>query len=137
MVTLRNLSAYNGVPPVEGETRKISGGPLYELAKIQALTEQPDTVKFWTEKCRKNAADLTLDPTDVGEMIRELTNNDYRDSEWCDNGKNSWAACDAYRLVRNEFLANTGKKFRIEYFLKFAKSKTGNLVLMVSCHTSN
>lgn len=108
---------------------------MYELARIQALTEQPGTVKLWTEKCRKNAASLTLDPSDVGEMIRELTKNDYRDSEWCDNGKNSWAACDAYRLVRSEFLANTGKRFRMEYFLKFAESKTGKLVLMVSCHT--
>lgn len=137
MVISRNLSAYNGVPPAEGEDRKIPGGPLYELAKIQALTEQPDTINLWTAKCRRDAANLTLDTSDIGELIRELTNDDYRDSEWCDNGKNSWTACDAYRLVRSEFLENAGKWFRMVYFLKFAESKTGKLVLMVSIHTSN
>lgn len=125
-----------GVPSTEGEDRKISGGPLYELAKIQALTELPDTINLWTAKCRRDAANLTLDTSDIGELIRELKKEDYRDSEWCDNGKNSWAACDAYRLVRSEFIEAAGKSFRMEYFLKFAESKTGKLVLMVSCHTS-
>ncbi len=136
MVISRNLSAYDGVPPAEGENRKIAGGPLYELAKIQALTEQPDTVKLWTEKCRRDVANLLLDPSGVGELIRELTENNYRNSEWCDNGKNAWAACDDYKLVRSEFLERAGKWFRMEYFLKFAESKTGKLVLVVSCHTS-
>lgn len=137
MVISRNLSAYNGVPPADGEDRKISGGPLYELARIQALTEQPDTMKLWTGKCRRDAANLTLDASDLGGMIRELTGNDYRDSEWCDNGKGFWAACDAYTLKRSEFVERAGKWFSIVYFLKFAESKTGKLVLMVSCHTSN
>lgn len=137
MVIYKNLSAFNGVPPAVNEERKITGGPLYELAKIQALTEQPETVNLWTAKCRRDAANLTLDTSDLGEMIRELTNNDYRDSEWCDNGKDSWAACDAYTLKRSEFVERAGKWFSIVYFLKFAESKTGKLVLMVSCHTSN
>ena len=137
MVISQNLSAFNGVPPASGEERKITGGPVYELARIQELTKQPDTVKLWTEKCRRDAANLTLDTGDLGEMIRVLTNNDYRDSEWCDNGKGFWAACDAYKLVRNEFIEAAGKSFRMEYFLKFAESRTGKLVLMVSCHTSN
>lgn len=137
MVISRNLSAYDGVPPTKGENRKIAGGPLYALAKIQALTEQPDAVNFWTAKCIKNAAELALDPSDLGGLIRELANNDYRDSEWCDNGKNFWAACDAYTLTRREFNDYAGKSFRVVYFLKFAESKTGKLVLVVSCHTSN
>lgn len=110
---------------------------MYELAKIQALTEQPDTINLWTAKCRRDAANLTLDTSDIGELIRELTKDDYRDSEWCDNGKNSWAACDAYRLARSEFLENAGKWFRMVYFLKFAEGKSGKLVLIVSIHTSN
>ena len=137
MVTLKNLSAYNGTPPIDGENRKIAAGPLYALARIQALTELSDSVKFWTKSCRRRAANLTLDPTDVGNMIRELKEQDYRDSEWCDNGKSYWAACDAYTLIRNEYLENAGKWFRMEYFLKFAESRTGKLVLIVSCHTSN
>ena len=136
MVTFKNLSAFDGVPPLEGENRKIAGGPLYSLTEIQTLTEQPGCVQFWTSKCRRDAANLSLSPADVGGMIRELKARDYRDSEWCDNGKGFWAACDAYSLARNEYLENVGKWFRMEYFLKFAKNKTGELVLIVSCHTS-
>ena len=36
---------------------------------------------------------------------------------------------------RNEYVETAGKTYRMEYFLKFALSKTGKLVLMVSCHT--
>lgn len=137
MVTFKNLSAYEGVPPGEGEERKIAGGPLYALARIQALTELVDSVQFWTAKCRRDAANLTLDPSDVGGLIRELKERDYRDSEWCENGKGFWAACDAYTLARDEYRENAGKTFRMAYFLKFAESRTGKLVLIVSCHTSS
>jgi hypothetical protein len=126
MVTSRNLSSFDGVPPAEGENRKIAGGPLYSLLKMQALTEQPDTVKLWTTKCRQDAANLALDSADIGEMIRELATSDYRDSEWCDNGKGSWAACDAYTLTGREFNEFAGKWLRIEYFLKFAESRTAS-----------
>lgn len=135
MVTSKNLSAYVGVQPNEGEDRKIAGGPLYALARIQMLTELPNSVQFWTAKCRRDAANLTLAPADVGSMIRELNERDYRDSEWCENGKGFWAACDAYNLTRSEYLEHAGKWFRMEYFLKFAESRTGKLVLIVSCHT--
>jgi hypothetical protein len=134
VVTFNNLSAYNGSPPNAGEDRKIAG-PLYSLARIQALTETEDGVQLWTTKCRRDAANLTLAPADVGSMIRELEEQNYRDSEWCDNGKGFWAACDAYTLTRDEYLANAGRQFRMTYFLKFAESRTGKLVLIVSCHT--
>lgn len=134
MVTFKNLSAYVGPLPA-GDDRKIAGGPLYKLTEIQAVAAAPDAVQLWTVKCRRDVANLTLDAADVGAMLQELTERDYRDSEWCDNGKGAWAACDAYTLRRVEYLENAGKSFRMEYFLKFALSKTGKLVLMVSCHT--
>jgi hypothetical protein len=130
------LSAFNGVPPTAGENRKIAGGPLYLLANVQALTLQADTLNLWTRRCIQDVAKLGFDTDDVGGLIRELSEQDYRDSEWCDNGK-SWAACDAYTLKRLEFIEAAGKSFRIEYFLKFALGKTGKLLLIVSCHTSN
>ena len=135
MVTFKNLSAHAGDPPKDGGSRKVTGGPLYKLAEIQALAATPDAVKLWTEKCRRDVANLTLDAADVGAMLQELTERDYRDSEGCDNGKGAWAACDAYNLRRNEYVETAGKTYRIEYFLKFALSKTGKLMLMVSCHT--
>jgi hypothetical protein len=136
VVTSNNLSAYTGTPPSEGDDRKIAGGPLYGLARIQALTVLPDSVQLWTAKCRRDAANLGLDPADVGSLIRELNERDYRDSEWCENGRDFWAACDAYNLTRSEYLEQAGKWFRMEYFLKFAEGRMGKLVLIVSCHTS-
>lgn len=135
MVTSKNLSAYEGEPPGDGESRKITGGPLYGLTDIQAVAGVPGAVNFWTAKCRRDAANLMLDTADVGAMLQELTERDYRDSEWCDNGNAASAACDAYALRRIEYVETAGKSFRMEYFLKFALSKTGKLVLMVSCHT--
>ncbi len=136
MVPFKNLSAFDGIPPEDGENRKIARGPLYSLADVQALTLQAETLNLWTRRCIQDVAKLGFDTDDVGGLIRELSEQDYRDSEWCDNGK-SWAACDAYTLKRLEFIENAGKYFRIEYFLKFALSKTGKLLLIVSCHTSN
>lgn len=135
MVTFKNLSAYAGDQPKDGGSRKIIGGLLYALAEIQALAATPGTVNLWTAKCRRDVANLALDAADVGALLQELTERDYRDSEWCDNGKGAWAACDAYHLRRNEYVETAGKTFRMEYFFKFALSKTGKLVLMVSCHT--
>lgn len=135
VVTFKNLSAHAGPLPEDVNRRKIAGGPLYRLAEIQALAAVPDAISFWTAKCRRDAANLALEAADVGAMLGELTEREYRDSEWCDNGKGAWAACDAYSLRRNEYVETAGKRFRIEYFLKFALSKTGQLVLMVSCHT--
>ena len=137
VVTFKNLSAYEGTPPEEGKSRKIADGPLYSLAEIQALSEQPDTVMLWTRRCVDKAADLGFDASGVGGLFRELSKQDYRDSEWCENGKGGVAACDAYTLSRVERIEATNKLSRIVYFLKFALSKTGKLVLMVSCHTSN
>jgi hypothetical protein len=137
VVTFKNLSAYDGDLPGDGKTRKIADGPLYDLARIKALTELPDAVKFWTAKARRDAANLAMAPADVGGMIRQLTEHDYRDSEWCDNGKGSCAACDAYALTRDEYVEHAGKSYRMVYFLKFAESRTGKLVLIVSCPTSN
>ena len=136
MVTFKNLSAYNGDLPGDGKTRKIAGGPLYDLARVKVLTELPDAVNLWTAKARRDVANLAMAPADVGGMIRQLTERDYRDSEWCDNGK-SYAACDAYALKRSEYIEHAGKWFPMEYFVKFAESKTGRLVLIVSCHTSH
>jgi len=136
VVPFKNVSAYNGNPPVEGESRKIASGPLYDLVKIKAMTMVPGSVNFWTRKCRHDAANLNLDTGDVGALIRELAERDYRDSEWCDDGKGAWAACDAYKLTRKEFNTNAEKWYQMEYFLKFAESRNGALVLIVSCHTS-
>lgn len=134
MVTFKNLSAHAGDPPKDGGSRKITGGPLYKLAEIQAISVLAGSVVFWTRNCTKDAADLGLDTDDVGELLRELVAGNYRDSEWCENGKAGWVAADTYALKRQEFIEAAAKWMPIEYYLKFAKGKMGKLVLMVSCH---
>ena len=137
MVKLFVLSEYSTNPPSElGTDRiKISGGPLYELARVQTLVQDEDRLKAWTEKCRKDVRKWFDDDLQrVVDLITDLKESNYIDSEWCGNGKGAIAASDAYSLRRTETAPATGQSLRMEYFLKFAVNKTGTLVLMVSCH---
>ena len=112
MVRMVVVSEYSLNPPEDGQGRvKIAGGPLYELARVQKLAA-------------------------VAGLLGHLRPADYRDSEWCTNGRNALAACDAYALRRVEWVAAAGKEMGVEYFVKFAVGKTGQLVLLVSCHLS-
>jgi hypothetical protein len=64
-----------------------------------------------------------------------LRGKHYIDSEWCDNGKGALAACDAYSIKIEEWNAVTQKNRLIEYYVKFAINKLGNMVMTISCHT--
>lgn len=134
MVNFLVVSEYSG-GPTPGDRVKIGGGPLYLLDRIQALVSESERVVLWTTKCRRDVPNLGWDENDVAGLIRSLTPGDYKDSEWCDNGKGAWAACDAYTIRRREWVEAAHKEMTVEYFLKFAIGKTGALVLMVSCHT--
>ena len=135
MVNKFIVSEYSSRPPTESGRVKIAGGPLYDLARVQAIVEDENRLFTWTEKCRKDVFKLFDD--DLGEvagLIQRLKASDYIDSEWCENGKNAMAACDAYSIRRMEVIPVTGKAMPVGYFLKFAIGKAGNLVLLVSCH---
>lgn len=136
MVKTIVVSAYSLNPPEGGEGRvKIANGPLYDLAKLQALANEDGALKLWTDKCRKDVRKWFDDDFErVVALIGALRAADYIDSEWCENGKGAMAACDAYSLGVMEAVAGINKPIRTEYFLKFAESKTGALVLLVSCH---
>lgn len=135
MVNNRVVSAYVTSLPEEGRSLKIAGGPLYALGQVQWLTHRENSVVFWTRDCRHNVQSLAWSKDDVAELIQQLAGRHYRDSEWCENGQGAWAACDAYAMKRSEWIEAARKEMTVEYFLKFAISKTGSLVLMVSCHT--
>ena len=135
MVNKFIVSEYSSRPPSESGRVKIAGGPLYDLARVQAIVEDENQLLTWTEKCRKDVFKLFDD--DLGEvagLIQCLKDSDYIDSEWCENGKNAVAACDAHSIHRMEVMPATGKVMVVGYFLKFAIGKAGNLVLLVSCH---
>ncbi|VWB96583.1 hypothetical protein BPS26883_04671 [Burkholderia pseudomultivorans] len=134
-----NVGKWQGTPPPEpGEDRKISGGPLYSLDDLEPLLAA-GKVALWTKDCAKDAANLGFDLDDVAALIREaIVHGRYIDSEWC-QGKPTgpWAACDAYSLRRTEWNEFARRDLTCDYFVKFAIGKTGNVVITISCHTSN
>ena len=139
MVKIFVLSQYSTSPPTElgGGRIKIDGGPLYDLATVKQLVEDSDCINLFTRTCIGEVHKLfDSDTEQVAALIQALDQQDYIDSEWCENGKTGVAACDAYRIRRAEVVAATGKPMTTEYFLKFAIGKTGQLVLLVSCHLS-
>lgn len=139
MVKIFVLSEYSTSPPTQlGVGRiKIEGGPLYELARVQQLVGNPDCINLFTRTCIGEVHKLfDSDTEQVAALIQALDLRDYIDSEWCENGKSGVAACDAYCIRRTEVVAATGRSMAVEYFLKFAVSRTGQLVLLVSCHLS-
>ncbi len=139
MVKIFILSQYSMSPPTQlgGGRIKIDGGPLYDLATVKQLVDDPDCINLFTRTCIGEVQKLfDSDTEQVAALIQALDQQDYIDSEWCENGKTGVAACDAYRIRRAEVVAATGKPMTTEYFLKFAIGKTGQLVLLVSCHLS-
>ncbi len=136
MVTFYILSEYSQDPPTESGRAKIAG-PLYDLERVWALAQGEGNVNALTRKCRSDVDKFfDGDYAEVAALIQATKARDYLDSEWCENGSGAIAACDAYTVRRTEVVAATGKRETFEYFLKFAIGKAGNLVLVVSCHTS-
>ena len=139
MITFVVISEYSQDPPTQTGLRvKIAvGRSLYALDRVQALAGNGQRIKAVTQKCLQDVETLFAgEYDDVASLIRAIRPHDYRDSEWCDCGKGSVAACDAYVVHRVEVAPGSGQQVSVTYFLKFAISKTGQLVLMVSCHLS-
>jgi hypothetical protein len=130
------LSEYISDPPAKPGRVKIDvSGPLYDLARIRALVVDESRLWLWTERCRKDVHELfDSDLEQVAGLV--LGPMEYINSEWCENGKGAIAACDAYRVRRAEWVAAANRTMTMEYFVKFAIGKTGQLVLLVSCHVS-
>ena len=135
MVKIFIVSEYSLNPPEDGQGRvKIAKGPLYDLARVQRLATAGG-LNTWTDRCDKAVYELfSGDLEAVAGLLGHLRPADYRDSEWCTNGRNALAACDAYALRSLEWVASAGKEMGVEYFVKFAVGKAGQLVLLVSCH---
>jgi hypothetical protein len=130
------LSEYISNPPFEtGRVKIDTKGPIYDLALVQKIVRDETKLSLLTRKCQRDVHSLfDSDFEKLTELIQALTTDDYLDSEWCENGANGLAACDAYRLRRNEHIASADKSMSMVYYLKLAIGKTGHLVLLVSCH---
>lgn len=134
MVTFYVISEYSSTLPTKGGGEKIAGGPLYDLNRVKSITKDGTGLLLWTKDCAKDVQELGWAHSDVIDLIRRLGDKDYIDSEWCENGKGAWAACDAYSVNVLEWVPTADKEMRINYFVKFAINKLGTMVLTVSCH---
>lgn len=135
MVNFYIVSEYSLTSPTTGGGDKISGGPLYDLVRVKAVIKGGKGLQLWTRDCVKNVADLGWDAADVISLILQLHAGDYIDSEWCENGRGAFAACDAYSIRVKERIDAVNKDMLIEYFVKFAINKLGTMVMTISCHT--
>ena len=118
-------------------------GPIYSLDRVVALAQDASRVNLWTRNSIKRAQSLhgtstiqfDSDTEYIASLLVELgANGTYLKSEWCENGKDAVAACDSYKLVRQEWAAESNKLVSVEYYLKFALSKSGNVILVISNH---
>ncbi|MGB4117220.1 MAG: hypothetical protein WBK51_11800 [Polaromonas sp.] len=135
MVTFYVVSEYSSTSPAKGGGEKILGGPLYQLERVKGIIKDGTGLQLWTRDSVLNVAELGWVKTDVINLIQQLRQADYIDSEWCENGKGAYAACDAYSIRVKEWIDAAHKHMMIEYFVKFAINKLGTMVMTISCHT--
>lgn len=140
MVNDRIVSRVTGTP-----TRRNGGiiqrAPLYPADEVLDLLEQRGVEAFtlWTNDCQKDVQNLALDHDGVLELLRHaLTGGRFLNAQWCQQKPGGpWAACDAYSTTRSEWIEAAFKSFDIQYYVKFAMSRSGKLLLLVSCHASS
>lgn len=136
MVTFYIVSEYSSTSPAVGGGEKIAGGPLYDLNRVQQILQDGTGLQLWTKDAANNVLALGWQHGDVINLINKLRAENFIDSQWCENGKGAFAACDAYCVQLPEWIEAVSKTLQIEYFVKFAINKAGTMVLTISCHTS-
>ncbi|MDQ7051031.1 MAG: hypothetical protein Q9M92_16465 [Enterobacterales bacterium] len=137
MVNTINLSRYQGKPPKADTNRKIAGGPLYSAEELLLILETGvNSFTPITKRCLADIERFELSHDDIISLLRLCAESGkFRGSEWCRGSKDGhWLACDAYSVCRQEWIKASSKNMNIEYYLKFAIGKTGQVILMVSCH---
>lgn len=135
MVNRKILSQYTNAPPIDGDQRKISGGPLYAeeqiISAVQAIPR--------TRKCKNDIANLLFDCDDLLNLVKEAVSlGRYKDSEWCtDKPNGNLFACDSYVYKKSRWSEYQFKNVIDEYFVKFCIGKSGSILLTISCHLSS
>ena len=136
----RNVSAFEQEPPNRTTIGRINiNGPLYKIEDVLKILEsEGNTTIPWTRKCTQDIEKLALDIDDISDLLKKtIIQGQYLNSEWCvQKPTGPWAACDSYRLQREEWMEYAHKYISCNYYVKFAIGKTGKILLLVSCHVS-
>lgn len=113
--------------------RTLAGGPLYTAHEVRTVLDSfKPSVLLWTENCNKDVhfeLGWTLDQVEA--LVRDaVVGGRFIASEWCEQKPDGpCAACDSYEVIRT---IGSPKKV----YVKFAISKPGMTILVISCHKS-
>jgi hypothetical protein len=105
---------------------------------LKILGTGEHAIQLWTKNGVRDVQNMSMDNSDVAALISTaLRKGRYINSQWCvAKPGGAWAACDAYSVTQAEWVKYARRYMNIEYYLKFAISQYGKLVLTVSCHVS-
>lgn len=142
MVTRKNVGfwQHGPVPPpgASDAARAIPGGPVYPPSQVQRILEGgEESIVLWTEDCNSDVSvKLGWDTGDVASLLAcALRYGVFKGTVWCDQKPHGpVAACDSYVVRNREWNEAAKKDLLVEYYIKFAISKTGTHLLVVSCH---
>jgi hypothetical protein len=120
------------------EGRKIAEKALYPDEEILALAEKGGaSIRLWTSGCQKDVAALMWDSDDVAELVKHTIAHGKRlKPVWCVQAPTGpAAACDSFKVYRTE-VGNDGVRRVMEYYVKLAIALSGQVLLIISCHTT-
>lgn len=134
----RNISRFPEPVPeaaINSGDRVIASAPIYDPDEVLALV-RAESARFWTRRAGRDAAKWSLDISDVSELIAAaIRGGRFLRAEWCQQRPDGpWAACDSWTVTRSEWIEYAGKFIDTTYYLKFAISRTGTVLLIVSNH---
>lgn len=115
--------------------RAIASTPIYDPDEVLALVGA-ESARFWTRRASRDAAKWSLDISDISELIAAaIRGGRFLGAQWCQQSPDGpWAACDSWTVTRREWIEHAGKFVDPTYYLKFAISRTGTVLLIVSNH---
>ncbi len=126
-------------PLPEGELARRKPGPLYHLAVVQELViAGGDQIFLATDQCEEDLEVLEWDVDDAALLLRALTNDDYRNSEWCRGRASVVIDCDIYSMRYDHVDHCRGGLEHPEYYVKFGfrNNDPRLLIWLISCHLS-
>ncbi|MDH5572754.1 MAG: type II toxin-antitoxin system MqsR family toxin [Gammaproteobacteria bacterium] len=130
--SIKHLIPPSGDNP-SSRQRRIPNGPIYLLSDVKGIAKQ--NTYLMTNKCNDDVHKLAWSVDEVSDLVSQLTQHDYKNSEWCKMSIGAWKPCDAYTITRNEYFNTLRKSMPVQYYIKFAIGPKGNALLIISCHT--